>query len=108
MIPLNYSYCIIITYAIKMGLSRCLGPGECLHSFIHAIKLLESSKDHFPMAGEGRVHPMVRSGGGGRRGAVREVVILTQGSLSPWTYTSEQGGIWLYLTTIAACLPACT
>ena len=26
-------------YVINLGLSRCLGPGECLHSFIHVINM---------------------------------------------------------------------
>ena len=31
---------LLVHHAIRsgLGLSRCLGPGECLHSFIHSIR----------------------------------------------------------------------
>ena len=31
---------IIIILGSGLGLSRCLGPGECLHSFIHSIIII--------------------------------------------------------------------
>ena len=51
-----------LPYGSGLGLSRCLGPGECLHSFIHNVEL--STVESVYVRSDRGISNVLRSGRG--------------------------------------------